>query len=203
MRSVVDLSNLPAPADSSPSDPIGGLLARFGVERLRDFQREAIDALAPGGRVLLVAPTGGGKSLSYQLPAVMLGGTALVISPLIALMEDQVRALAARGVPATFFASTLTREENARRLASLRRGAYTIVYAAPERLAQPGFVESIASSRLSLVAVDEAHCIVQWGHDFRPDYLRIGEALERLRPPRAIACTATATPEARAESART
>jgi ATP-dependent DNA helicase RecQ len=197
----VDRSDLPPPALISPSASIEdpAILARFGVERLRDFQREAIEAVAEGGRVLLVAPTGGGKSLSYQLPAVVLGGTALVLSPLIALMEDQVRALAARGVPATFFASTLPREENARRLAALRRGAYTIVYAAPERLAQPGFVESLASIPLSLVAVDEAHCIVQWGHDFRPDYLKIGEALDRLRAPRAIACTATATPDARAE----
>src|SRR6185312_3497029 len=109
-------------------------------------------------RVLLVAPTGGGKSLCYQLPAALLEGTALVLSPLIALMEDQVRGLEARGIPATYFASSLSREENGRRLAALRRGAYRIVYAAPERLALPGFVEALGSIPLSLAAVDEAHC---------------------------------------------
>src|SRR5829696_411027 len=114
-------------------------------------------------------------------------------------MEDQVRALEARAIPATFLASSLPREENGRRLAGLRRGAYKIVYAAPERLAFDGFLDALGESKLSLVAIDEAHCIVQWGHDFRPDYLRIGEALARLKPPRVIACTATATPDARDE----
>jgi ATP-dependent DNA helicase RecQ len=182
-------------------DPLtDGARRRFGVTALRDFQREAAGALlAPRARVLVVAPTGGGKSLCYQLPAIVLGGTSLVLSPLISLMEDQVRALEARGIRATFFASTIAREENGRRLAAMRRGEYEIVYAAPERLALDGFVDALASVPLSLVAVDEAHCIVQWGHDFRPDYLRIGEALARLRPPRVIACTATATPAARDE----
>lgn len=184
------------------------LTERFGIERFHPWQREAIEALAGGspgearGRVLLVAPTGGGKSLCYQLPAAALPGTALVLSPLISLMEDQVRALEARGVPATFIASTLPREENGRRLAGVRRGDYKIVYAAPERLAFDGFLDAMASSSLSLLAVDEAHCIVQWGHDFRPDYLRIGAAIERLRPPRVIACTATATPDTRDEILR-
>ena len=186
------------------SDAITTLLRqRFGIEKLRDFQREAIDALLHGsGRVLLVAPTGGGKSLAYQVPAAALPGTALVLSPLISLMEDQVRALEARGIPATLIASSVPREENARRLAGLRRGDYKLVYAAPERLAFDGFLDALADSRLSLVAVDEAHCIVQWGHDFRPDYLRIGEALERLQPARVLACTATATESARDEIVR-
>lgn len=186
------------------SDELDALLgARFGVEALRPFQREAVHALvAPASRVLLVAPTGGGKSLCYQLPAVALEGTALVLSPLISLMEDQVRGLEARGIPATFIASSLAREENGRRLAGLRRGEYKLVYAAPERLAFDGFLDALASASLSLVAIDEAHCIVQWGHDFRPDYLRIGAAIERLRPARVIACTATATPAARDEILR-
>ncbi len=176
---------------------------RFGVASLRDFQREAVGALLEeGSRVLLVAPTGGGKSLCYQLPAVVLQGTTLVLSPLIALMEDQVRALTARGVPATFLASTLPREENGRRLALVRRGEMALVYAAPERLVSEGFLEAMGAARLALVAIDEAHCIVQWGHEFRPDYLRIGEALARLQPPRVIACTATATPDAREEIVR-
>ncbi|XYI01710.1 DEAD/DEAH box helicase [Sorangium sp. So ce1128] len=188
----------------SPPPSIDAVLAdRFGIAAFRPWQREAIDALLGGaGRVLVVAPTGGGKSLCYQLPAVALPGTTLVLSPLISLMEDQVRALEARGIPATFVASSLSREENGRRLAALRRGEYKLVYAAPERLALDGFLEALAASRLALVAVDEAHCIVQWGHDFRPDYLRIGAAIARLRPPRVLACTATATPDARDEIIR-
>jgi ATP-dependent DNA helicase RecQ len=174
-------------------DPLLVLLRqRFGIHEFHGFQRESIDPLlADGGRVLLVAPTGGGKSLTYQVPAVALPGTALVLSPLISLMEDQVRGLEARGIPATFVASTLVREENARRLEGIRQGHFKVVYAAPERLAFDGFLDAVASSRLSLAAVDEAHCIVQWGHDFRPDYLRIGAAIDRLRPRRIIACTAT------------
>lgn len=194
---------LPSPPRRADGSLLTLLQQRFGIESFRDFQRDAIEALLESqGRVLLVAPTGGGKSLCYQLPAVALSGTALVLCPLISLMEDQVRGLEARGIPATYIASTLSREENGRRLTGLRRGAYKVVYAAPERLAFDGFLDAVAESELSLVAVDEAHCIVQWGHDFRPDYLRIGEALDRLRPPRVIACTATATPEARAEIVR-
>ncbi len=187
----------------SPDPLLDVARARFGIASLRDLQREAVsELLHQDSRVLLVAPTGGGKSLCYQLPAVMLPGTTLVLSPLISLMEDQVRALDARGIPATFLASTLPREENGRRLAGVRRGEYTLVYAAPERLSSEGFLDAIGASRLVLAAIDEAHCIVQWGHDFRPDYLRIGEALARLQPPRVIACTATATPDAREEIVR-
>jgi ATP-dependent DNA helicase RecQ len=206
MQHAAPSSPLPRPAggDTRSADALDVLLLRhFGLPSLRGFQREAIDALLRGkGRVLLVAPTGGGKSLCYQLPAVALPGTVLVLSPLISLMEDQVRALEARGIAATFLASTLPREESARRLAGLRRGAYKIVYAAPERLSLDGFFDTLQAARLSLVAIDEAHCIVQWGHDFRPEYLRIGEALRRLRPPRVLACTATATPDARDEILR-
>ncbi|UQA59238.1 RecQ family ATP-dependent DNA helicase [Polyangium aurulentum] len=197
-------TRIPAPKDAHAEDALVALArAQFGFTELRAFQREAVSALLrPGGRVLLVAPTGGGKSLCYQLPALALPGTALVVSPLVALMEDQVRRLASRGIPATFIASVLSREENGRRIAGVRRGQYKLVYAAPERLGHEALLDAIAAAGLSLVAVDEAHCIVQWGHDFRPDYLRIGEALARLLPPRAIACTATATREARAEIAR-
>ena len=187
-------------------DPRAALLAeRFGIASFHPWQREAIDALldTPRARVLLVAPTGGGKSLCYQFPAVALGGTTLVLCPLISLMVDQVRALVERGVRATYIASSLPREENGKRLAALRKGEIEIVYAAPERLVSDGFGRRAARPRASsLVAVDEAHCIVQWGHDFRPDYLRIGALLERLRPPRVVACTATATPDARSEIAR-
>jgi ATP-dependent DNA helicase RecQ len=184
-----------------PDDPLISVLRdRFGLERFHPWQREAIDALMEGpGRVLVVAPTGGGKSLTYQVPAAVLPGVTLVLSPLVALMEDQVRALEARGVPATFIASTLDVELRRSREAWMRKGRYKLVYAAPERLASDAFVETIAASDVQLVAVDEAHCIAQWGHDFRPDYLRIGSLLARLRPRRVLACTATATPEVRRE----
>ncbi len=182
-------------------DPLSEVLrGSFGLERFRPWQREAIDALLTGsGRVLVVAPTGGGKSLTYQVPAAVLEGTTLVLSPLVALMEDQVRSLEARGVPATFLASTLDPEERRRREASMLRGRYKLVYAAPERLASDAFVELLTRCNVQLVAVDEAHCIAQWGHDFRPDYRRIGALLGRLRPPRVLACTATATPGVRRE----
>ncbi len=176
------------------------LRARFGLDAFRPWQREAIDALlGDPGHVLVVAPTGGGKSLTYQLPAVVLGGTTLVLSPLVALMEDQVRGLASRGISATYLASTLDAEERRSREAKVLAGEFTIVYAAPERLASESFVRLLSRCKLSLVAIDEAHCIAQWGHDFRPDYLRIGALLERIQPPRVLACTATATPDVRRE----
>jgi ATP-dependent DNA helicase RecQ len=182
-----------------PVDALTAVLRdRFGLREFRVWQRESIDAVLHGsGRVLVVAPTGGGKSLTYQVPAAMLPGTTLVLSPLVALMEDQVRALQARGIAATFLASTLEPDERRLREAGMRRGHYKLVYVAPERLASDAFVETLTRSHVELVAVDEAHCIAQWGHDFRPDYLRIGALLERLRPPRVLACTATATRDVR------
>jgi len=172
----------------------------FGLEAFRPWQREAILGVLEGsGRVLVVAPTGGGKSLTYQVPAAVLGGMTLVLSPLVALMEDQVRALEARGVSATFIASTLDPDQRRHRESCMLRGRYKLVYAAPERLASDMFVDTLSRCNVQLVAVDEAHCIAQWGHDFRPDYLRIGALLEKLRPPRVLACTATATPEVRRE----
>ena len=173
---------------------------RFGLESFRPWQREAVEAVLEGsGRVLVVAPTGGGKSLTYQFPAAVLEGTTLVLSPLVALMEDQVRALEARGIPATFIASTLDPGLRRQRESGMLAGRYKLVYAAPERLVSDAFVDALARSNVQLVAVDEAHCIAQWGHDFRPDYLRIGALLQRLKPPRVLACTATATPEVRRE----
>ena len=180
------------------------LRERFGLEEFRGWQREAIDALlgAPG-RVLVVAPTGGGKSLTYQLPAAVLSargeGLTLVVSPLVALMEDQVRSLTQRGIKATFLASTVDMNERRAREDAMLRGEYELVYVAPERLAAGPFVDRLARCKLALVAIDEAHCIAQWGHDFRPEYLQIGALLERLRPPRILACTATATPAVRKE----
>ncbi len=193
---MMSMSTEKAPAPSI--DDV--LLKRFQLPAFHPWQREAVEALLrPPGRVLVVAPTGGGKSLTYQLPATVLPGTTLVLSPLVALMEDQVRALTARGIEATFLAATLDQETRRQREANLVRGDYKIVYAAPERLASESFISLLAKCDISLVAIDEAHCIAHWGHDFRPDYLRIGSLLKRLNPPRILACTATATPLVRKE----
>jgi ATP-dependent DNA helicase RecQ len=176
------------------------LRERFGLPSFHPWQREAIDELLEGRqKVVVIAPTGGGKSLCYQLPAAVLDGTSIVISPLIALMEDQVRALTQRGVPATYLASTLDPEEVKRREQEIFEGRYQLVYVAPERLESNWLVDKLAGLRPPLLAIDEAHCISQWGHDFRPSYLRIGEVIERMQPPRVIACTATATPIVRRE----
>ena len=178
---------------------LDGGLKRLGYEAFRPGQREAILTLLERGRLLQVAPTGGGKSLTYQLPASLLPGTSLVISPLVSLMHDQVQALEARGVPATFLAATLSAEAMRERLALLRRGAFKLAYVAPERLAYPGFRALVHELGAPLVAVDEAHCISEWGHDFRPDYLQIGGLIAELRPRLVLACTATATPVVRDE----
>ena len=174
-------------------------LTRLGYAAFRPGQREAIETLLTGRRLLLVAPTGGGKSLIYQLPATVLSGTTLVVSPLVSLMLDQVAALEARGVAATFLAATLPPDEIKRRMAGLARREYQIAYIAPERLAFPGFRGLARELDCPLVAIDEAHCISEWGHDFRPDYLQIGELLQDLAGARVLACTATATPIVRDE----
>ena len=174
-------------------------LRAFGHAAFRPGQREAVETLLEGRRLLLVAPTGGGKSLCYQLPALMLPGTTLVISPLIALMHDQVAALDARGIAASFIASTLPNDEIRERLARFARGEYRLFYVAPERLASGAFRSVLQGANCPLVAVDEAHCISEWGHDFRPDYLQLGELLAGLPQARVLACTATATPVVRDE----
>jgi ATP-dependent DNA helicase RecQ len=174
-------------------------LARLGYASFRPGQREAIETLFARGRLLLVAPTGGGKSLSYQLPATILPGTTLVVSPLIALMADQVQALEARGVRATYLAATLPADEMRRRMARLARREFALAYVAPERLGFPGFRALIHEIDCPLVAIDEAHCISEWGHDFRPEYLEIGTLLADLPRARVLACTATATPIVRDE----
>ena len=192
---------------SEPIQPVAGSgrldldagLRRLGHTHFRPGQREAIERLVDGGRLLLVAPTGGGKSLVYQLPATLLGGTTLVISPLISLMQDQVRALEERGVAATYLASTLDAAEMRRRLGQLGTGRLALAYVAPERLAYPGFRTLLRGLVCPLVAVDEAHCISEWGHDFRPEYLELGPVLAELAAPRVLACTATATPIVRDE----
>lgn len=183
---------------SDALDLSAGLRA-LGYERFRPGQREAIEGLLKARRLLLVAPTGEGKSLTYQLPGSLLPGTTLVISPLISLMEDQAQALEARGVAATYLASTLSPDEVRTRLAKIAQGAYKLVYVAPERLALGGFQRVVAGLRCPLLVVDEAHCIAEWGHDFRPEYLQIGDLIARLPNAMVLACTATATPIVRDE----
>jgi ATP-dependent DNA helicase RecQ len=195
MASIVSATDGLRPSPAALAAGLTGL----GYVSFRPGQQEAIDLLFTARRLLLVAPTGGGKSLTYQLPATLLPGTSLVISPLVALMHDQVAALQARGVPATFLAATLSAEEMRQRLLWLRSGACKIAYVAPERLAYPGFRSLVHDLGAPLVAVDEAHCISEWGHDFRPDYLGIGALLAELRPAYVLACTATATPVVRDE----
>jgi ATP-dependent DNA helicase RecQ len=174
-------------------------LRKLGYSEFRRGQRDAIETLLATGRLLLVAPTGGGKSLVYQLPACLLDGTSLVVSPLISLMQDQVLALKERGVPATFLASTLDAGEMQRRMARIARGAYKLVYVAPERIVFPGFRGLLRELGVALIAIDEAHCISEWGHDFRPEYLQLGELLADFPEARVLACTATATPVVRDE----
>jgi len=174
-------------------------LERFGHSSFRPGQREAIDLLLDGGKLLLIAPTGGGKSLTYQLPASVLPGTTLVVSPLIALMHDQVASLERVGIAATYLASTLSHQESDERYRRLANGDYDLVYVAPERLAAPPFKRLLDQLDCPLVAIDEAHCISEWGHDFRPEYMAIGSVLTALPKARVLACTATATPIVRDE----
>ncbi|MGY8826751.1 MAG: DEAD/DEAH box helicase [Candidatus Latescibacterota bacterium] len=174
-------------------------LAQLGYDSFRPGQREAVETLLSDGRLLLVAPTGGGKSLTYQLPASLLPGTTLVVSPLISLMHDQVLALEERGMAATYLASTLDATELRQRMQDIAAGRYKIVYAAPERLVHSGFRSLLRDLNCPLVAIDEAHCISEWGHDFRPEYMQIGGFLKSLPEAHVLACTATATPIVRDE----
>lgn len=174
----------------------------FGLEAFREGQRDIIDSILAGRDVIAVMPTGGGKSLCYQLPAMLLPGLTLVVSPLIALMKDQVDQLQSQGLPATLINSTLSPEEQRRRLEHAAAGGIKLLYVAPERFRSPRFLQALASTDVSLFAVDEAHCLSQWGHDFRPDYLRLPRAIAALGRPPVAAFTATATSDVRADIAR-
>ncbi len=173
------------------------LREKFHFSGFRRWQEEIIDTLLTRRDAVVVMPTGSGKSLCYQLPALLLDGVTLVISPLIALMKDQVDGLVQNQIPATFINSALTPSEQRQRLRDVRQGGYKLVYIAPERFRNPGFMEGIQSCRVSLFAVDEAHCVSEWGHDFRPDYLRLKGVVEKLGHPPVAALTATATPDVR------
>ncbi|MGC2210147.1 MAG: ATP-dependent DNA helicase RecQ [Candidatus Korobacteraceae bacterium] len=178
------------------------LTSIFGLESFRLQQREIVSDVLAGRDALVVMPTGAGKSLCYQLPAVALRGLTLIVSPLISLMTDQVRQLRALRIPAMMLCSGQSRDEQREAMAKLRDGFRGLFYVAPERFSAPGFFSIITERKLSLLAIDEAHCISQWGHDFRPEYLRLGEVRKQLGDPLTIALTATATPEVRADIVR-
>ena len=180
----------------------GALKKYFSYDRFRTPQDEIISSIISGKDTLAIMPTGGGKSLCYQLPALLLDGVTIVISPLIALMKDQVDTLQARGIPAAMINSTQTWDEQCAVLGKLKSGALKLAYVAPERFRMQPFMRALSGVKIGLFAVDEAHCISQWGHDFRPDYMRLGETLEKLGRPVCAAFTATATPEVKEDIAK-
>jgi ATP-dependent DNA helicase RecQ len=171
----------------------------FGYAAFRPGQEAAVESVLAGRDTLVVLPTGGGKSLCYQVPALILPKLTVVISPLISLMKDQVDALESRGLPATFVNSTLTSSQVSDRLSRAMRGDVKMLYVAPERFDFGTTAERLRDAGVSLLAVDEAHCISEWGHDFRPSYLRIASVREKLGWPPTVALTATATPHVRTD----
>jgi ATP-dependent DNA helicase RecQ len=173
------------------------LRERFGFAEFRPAQQQVIDKVMSGQNALAVMPTGSGKSLCYQLPALALPGLTLVVSPLIALMKDQVDQLNQLGLPATVINSTVSREQQRSRLEQAVAGRIKLLYIAPERFQNDQFRAGLARTKVSLFAVDEAHCISLWGHDFRPDYLRLRKAIREMKTPPVLALTATATPAVR------
>jgi len=190
-----------AQAGEAGGERADALLARLGFERWRPGQREAVEAALAGRDSLIVMPTGGGKSLCYQLPGLASGDLTIVVSPLIALINDQWQRLTDAGHPVAMVTSAMPPEGIRAALARVRDGGARIVYCSPERFASGAFLEAIGERRIDLLAVDEAHCVSEWGHDFRPDYLRLPEVAERLGGPTVMACTATATEAVAAEIA--
>ena len=176
--------------------PLQVLHQYFNYNSFRGEQENIINRLVNERKhSLVLMPTGGGKSLCYQVPALCFNGGTIVISPLIALMQDQVDALRKKKVPAHFINSTVSKQDREQRLEDFLTGKIKLLYVTPERFRKTEFIEKIKKADISLLAVDEAHCISEWGHDFRPDYSRIGEFRKILNDPLTIALTATATPE--------
>jgi ATP-dependent DNA helicase RecQ len=203
----LDPGNAPEPRTpltrtwDGPPDP-DRLLAYLGFEGFRPGQREAVEAALAGRDSLIVMPTGGGKSLCYQLPGLATADLTVVVSPLIALMADQWQKLAGDGHPVAMLASGLGADVMRATLDRVTDGTVRIVYCSPERFGSTSFLTALAARRVDLFAVDEAHCVSEWGHDFRPDYLRLPQAIDRLGRPAVMACTATATPDVAAEISR-
>ncbi len=194
------LESVPTRLYEGPRDP-EGLLAHMDYDSFRPGQREAVEAALQGRDSLVVMPTGGGKSLCYQLPGLASPSLTIVVSPLIALMADQVKRLRSEGHPAVMFASGLGDEDAAASWQAVKDGSARIAYCSPERFGSAAFLDLIGSREIDLLAIDEAHCLSEWGHDFRPDYLRLPKVAERLGRPAVMACTATATPQVVAEIA--
>lgn len=191
------------PTPNQPPDIQTILQQYFGFSALRPGQDAIVEAIMQGQDALAIMPTGGGKSLCYQLPALCRPGITIVVSPLIALMKDQVDALQERGIPAAAINSTLGAEEYRSTMSALRRGELKLLYVAPERFGQEGFMNTLRALQVSLLAIDEAHCLSQWGHDFRPDYLRLGRVRDELGSPQTVALTATATAQVREDILQT
>jgi ATP-dependent DNA helicase RecQ len=180
-------------------DPQQALEHYFGFREFREPQNEVISEILAGHDVFVVMPTGGGKSLCYQLPAILMDGVTIVVSPLVALMKDQVDSLVSRGLAATLINSTISTSEQQERIRRMRDGQYRLVYIAPERFRSRSFLRALGQVTIALFAVDEAHCMSQWGHDFRPDYFRLTKVLDELGRPQVAAFTATATPDVRSD----
>src|SRR4051794_2903835 len=178
----------------SAQRPLEVLTARFGFDAFRPGQERVVEALLAGRSALAVFPTGAGKSLCYQLPALLLDGMTIVVSPLIALMKDQIDFLQRSGIAAARLDSSLSAAEQREIFDRLRAGSLKLLYVAPERFNNERFLAQLARARISLFAVDEAHCISEWGHNFRPDYLKLAERARELAAERVLALTATATP---------
>ncbi|HWA84403.1 MAG TPA: RecQ family ATP-dependent DNA helicase, partial [Fimbriimonadaceae bacterium] len=177
------------------STDLGSLLTKhFGFDSFRPGQEQVIRALLDGRSALAVFPTGGGKSLCYQLPALEIDGLTLVVSPLIALMKDQIDFLRSRGIAAARLDSTMTPQEAVSVSDAIREGRLKLLYVAPERFNNERFVSEMKRTKIGLFAIDEAHCISEWGHNFRPDYLKLAETAKEIGASRVLALTATATP---------
>ena len=174
----------------------------FGLAEFRPFQQDIIERVMDGDDAFVLMPTGGGKSLCYQLPALHRTGVGIVVSPLISLMKDQVDVLQSNGIRAAMYNSTLDAEAGRRVLANLHTGELDLLYVAPERMMRPGFIQSLENIPLALIAIDEAHCVSQWGHDFRPDYAALGELRNHFPGVPLIALTATADPQTRDDIVR-
>lgn len=171
----------------------------FKLDQFRDPQEDIVKTIFEHNETMVIMPTGGGKSLCFQLPALLLSGVTIVVSPLIALIKDQVDALRSKGLPAAGISSLLSPSEQSHVINGMAKNEYKLIYIAPERFRSERFISALKGINISLLAIDEAHCISQWGHDFRPDYMKLGKVIESLKIDRIAAFTATATPEVRAD----